>query len=264
MARITWTPAKKLEIAQRSFEIRQQHSEYSDIECVRQAMHEVVSPEKYRDLRQMAEVDFIMPVWTNLTKAQKEKEALMEPKPTNVKQFPAAIRPIVNPAVEHASVFDAVSIEDMATEVIAQELVKRLLHAVNPTMIRSLIRDEVESVLEARIPQFLLPRQEPEVEEVPAERVQLKHVCVIGLLPKQKEVLETEFRDRINFFFLEGNEGKKVKRTAETMDLTVKTKWVKGHLPDMHGVPNFVFANGLDSVRLHINQLLRNTAAKTA
>lgn len=179
------------------------------------------------------------------------------------KTWPQAINPLLNPADEITP--KKITIEDLTTEMLAQELVSRLLKAVDTSTLRSLIREEVNAVLERRLPGILPPDEyvEPEALPVVSPQKKLIKVCVIGLMSKQEHLLKTEYKGEVDFHFMQGSEGQqRMKNTASMMDLTIRTKWVKGAVGSMNGVSNFVHANGLDSIRNLIHGRFKIKSAK--
>lgn len=255
MKRIRWTPAQKQEVAERSFEIRQASNIQSDLACVRDAMKEIIPEDKWRDLTRMHEVAaWVNPIWTELNKGLRVPKPHQTTAPTPaVTAFPAAIQPVVNPVCEPVAQ-QPKTMADFATEVIAKELVSRLLKEalMDGSVLRAFVQDEIHSALEQRLPEILKPREwAPEAKAIPEVELKAKpKVCVIGLMGQQRHMLESEYKDQIHFFFLEGNEGgSRIRNQAATMDMTIKTHWVKGTLPQMNGVPNFQHARGMDSIR---------------
>jgi len=280
MERITWTKQDKFEVAELSFKIRQNpDSAISDIECVRRAMEALLPAEKQRKLIQMQQVDFVKEAWPkllrgesirpqekvptiDLTKEQatvaeadeprtdlRGKEPESSPVYGTTKQWPRAINPVAPP--QHESQHQKkLNLEDLTTEMLAQELVSRLLRAVDTSTLKNLIREEVNTVLERRLPGVLSPDEYvPEKEEV-VERITLPKVCIIGLMSKQRHMLEGEYKGKLNLHFLEGSEGgTRIKNTVGMMDLTIGTNWIKGTMPSMKGVPNYVHADGMTSIR---------------
>jgi hypothetical protein len=276
MERITWSKKDKIEVAELSFKIRQNpDSAISDIECVRRAMEMLLPLEKHRKLTQMQQVQFVKDAWPKLMRnlaltdtpagvydpamqikeidkqiADSKIEHTHAPVYGTTQQWPRAINPVAPPQHE-AQIQKKPTLEDLTTEMLAQELVSRLLKAVDTSTLKALIRDEVNAVLDRRLPGILAPDEPVEVEAAKAEPVAPKHkVCVLGLMSKQQHIMREEYKGLIDFHFMEGNEGgTRVKKTAELMDLTIKTNWAHRSMPSMKGVSNFVHADGMTSIR---------------
>jgi hypothetical protein len=351
MERITWDAADKKAVAEESFRIRQSMASISDLDCVRQAIKNVLPVERQRSIRQMNNVPFIHGAWTVLTKGEQlkfenyageedsfdafwkrlrdaafkaghtnpvsfgvqvcgvanqtlynsradrripsgrtlerlakgagvsvdwllgrdEGQQAPEPKPAPVmqlvqpvqpkpapvvqpdysahQQWPQAITPVISP--QHELHFEKkASLEDLTTEMLATELVSRLLKAVDTSTLKKMIRDEVNAVLEQRLPGILPPMEEQaEAEPAPEERVRLPKVCVFGLMSGQKEMLKREYKGKVDFHFMEGSEGRtRIKNTVELMDISIATNWAT-RLPSMKGTPNFTNADGMTSIR---------------
>ena len=264
MKRIHWKVEHKEKVATKAFDIRQKDDRLSDIACVREAMVMCLQPDLHRELKQLSQVEeWLRPIWVHLTKERAAKAAVQEHGETvgtaeireNVIDFPKAIYPLVNPACEEEAPYKP-SLADFDTGALAKELVARLLKEAltEGSALKTLVQDEIHQALEERLPEVLKPREaKARLEPLPEPKKRPK-VCVIGLMSGQQHMLEREYKNEIHFFYLDGDEGgSRIRNQAATMDLTIKTNWVKGVMPSMVGVPNFTHARGMDSIRTLIN-----------
>lgn len=244
--RIVWNKQDKANVAIRSFEIKSAPGwADSDIEAVRLAMREIIKPEDWRDLTQMQHCDFVLPIWKDLFAAGLETKA--------------AVQPIVAPRVErhvqekHAA---SVTLDTFSTMDIMMEAMKRMADFMNPEKLRAMIRDEARAeanaVLDRRMPGMLpvdtyVPMAKEGVDFVEPGKKLIK-VAVIGLQGGQRHILKTQYKDVIDFHFLEGSEGvRRVKNTVELMDYSFKTQWCKGNLDGLK-VNNMTNVKGMDSI----------------
>jgi hypothetical protein len=245
--RIFWKSDVKHAIAVRAFEIKTDSNwADTDLEAIRVAMRELVDPADWRELTQMQQADFVQPIWRELV-AKGHRAA---PKR-------AAIQPVVSPKIEHDVVqqFQTnLSLDKFTTAEIMGEFMKRIVHMMDPETQRRLMREEINAVLDRRLPGMLPPdpalSQPTPVSEVtasqPAKR--LPKILVLGLQGAQRNSLEKTYQGHVHFFFLDGDEGlKRVKNTMDTMDFTFKTKWCKGNLDGLRG-QNLTYVNGTDSI----------------
>lgn len=284
--RVHWTKEEKRDIALLSFKIRQNNSDITDVMCVRQAQEALLAEVRWRPFKKMAEVAFVSDAWRKLTRGERlegeESDAhdVMDslarardhaesiysavsapeygpaavPVQPEVKQWPAAIKPVVNPAVENAQP-KALTVEDASIEQLMLAMMGKFLKRTDEATLRALVRDEVNKTLERRLPGVLapdVPFEEPTAVEIetPVERKVLPKVALIGLNDKQKEIFRQNYSNQLDLHFLEGSEGgTRIKNTVSLMDLTIRTPWPKGILPSMKNVPNYVNASGLDSAR---------------
>jgi len=275
MTRVYWTEPQQQDIAVLAFKIRQNNTDISDVECVRMAMRSVLPEDKHRELKQFSIVSkWILPIWTRLTSGEvistepvsdidrevQEPSRSLKEIAEERSSYPSAIKPTEHPDYTKVLASDPQrSVEDLSTEVLAQELVKRLLSAVDKSNLRSLIREEINAVLDRRLPGLLPPddyKPEPRVkfDEERSVKAPTKHkVLVLGLLSKQQHLLKTQYGKYIDFYFLEGNEGQnRVRAQASHMEMTIKTHWIKGQV-DFKGLPNVTNVSGMDSIRSVLN-----------
>lgn len=241
--KIFWKSDEVEAIAKRSYLIRKNSvSDMSPLDAIRQAQKEVVPPERQRELTGLRQVAKILEFWKQLI-AQKYGESSQ------------VITPLAIP--QHQPV--PLKLEDVPMAEFMEEFARRMVTLLDPSYIKSIAREEVNRVLEARIPgMFLHPDPEPEEvkpESDTQERRQL-HVCVLGLMGSQKEALRQAYGSAIDFHFMEGSEGaNRIKATCERMDLTIKSRWCKGNLGSTRGWPKFSSAESgsLDTIKRIIN-----------
>ncbi len=234
---IVWNPTEREHIALVSF--RNMQAGYSKMESIRQAVM-TLPIQLQRQLNSVAEVPWIISMWDDFRRNQ-----------TTVAQPQPAIQPVVNPQVEKDVPAPALDLSQLPTAALMNEVLKRLSDMLDPQAQRRMIRDEVNSILERRLPGVLAPDIEPEPEIRVKERARLSKVCVLGLDNAQKSMLASAYRGIIDFHFLDGDEGnRRVKATIDLMDFSLKSKWVKG---SPNGFKNLQQANGLDTIRRLIN-----------
>jgi hypothetical protein len=240
--KIRWTAAEIEALAKRSYMIRKNSVlDMSPLEAIRRAQHEVLAKDRMRDLVALNQVERVTAAWK-----------LLESQGYGAGQ--QAIQPLAPP--QHEPV--AIKLEEVTTPDLLAEFTKRLTTMLDPEHIRALAREEVNRVLEARIPgMFLQPDHDPVHPEQKPEEAKQFHVCVLGLEGNQKESLRREYGSMIDFHFLDGSEGvNRIKATCEKMDLTVRSRWCKGNLGSTSGWPKFTSAEGggLDTIKRLINQ----------
>jgi hypothetical protein len=241
MKNIRWDASDIEALAKRSFLIRKNSiSPVSALESIRRAQDEVLKPNQRRELTGMNQVAKVVEAWK-----------ILEAQGYGSRE--QAIQPISPP--QHEPV--ALKLEDVSTNDLLAEFVKRLAPILDPEYIRSLARDEANKILEARIPNMLLQPEDIHVEEESQQEVKKYHVCILGLEGSQKEAMRRAYGSVIDFHFLDGSEGvNRIKATCERMDLTVRSRWCKGNLGSTSGWPKFSSAEGggLDTIKRLINK----------
>jgi hypothetical protein len=231
MKRITWTPDTKMKIAKRA------HQLITDplfvgrkIEAVRQAQKELLPSTEHRPLISMQEVSkWADPIWAELDAQGPSK--------------PTAIQPVVDHRAEAHYQAKQLVLSELSTEELLGEFMKRVTDLTSERRIRTLVQEQVSIELERSIPGWKPVRyiEEPEVIKVSAK----PHVLILGLMEDQKQIIETKYRGKLDLHFKTGAEGARhVKSLVENMDMTIKTKWCKGHLGSTSGWPNFTTSNG--------------------
>lgn len=250
MTRIFWSQAEKKEIAEASFAIRHDHSFVgTDLDCVREAMRTCIRPDRHRNIIAMSEITWLSESWKELNKAVRAHHH-------------PAIKGAVHPHVErdHAPQF---SLSDVSISALFQELSKRIDDIANPAKLRALIRAEVNATIDRRLP-GVVPPDSMDVVEKPKARTVVPKVAVIGLLGQQQHLLKTQYNGHVDFHFLEGNEGMtRIRNTARTMDLTIKSKWCKGILGSTKDFEKFhAVHGGLDQIRSIINRTFKMDTAE--
>jgi hypothetical protein len=275
--RIRWTHEERVKIAKEAYRIREQDALASDITCVRMAMQAVLPVERHRNLIQMQNADFIYPAWEAIKKQEQSQEikefvaARMESQARSVPQVqrtPLVAPPSAYPQViqgakckddfskTEATKAQPLSLDSLTTDTLAQELIRRLLSSTSEETIRKIVREEVNATLERRLPGILPPEEqevhgkhnpEPQIDERP----KLPKVCILGLMNGQTRLIKDEY-PHLDFHFLEGNEGHaKIKNTMNLMDLSIRTVWCKGQIPQ--GL-KYQHAKGLDTLRTILNR----------
>lgn len=245
--RIVWTKDQKIEIARRSYEIKSDPSwADSDLEAVRVAMRELIEPEKHRQLTQMQQVEFVLPLWKQF------RHHGMAPRTAQ-----PAIRPVVAPAVEQdvqQKLASSMTLDRYTDAQIMGEFFKRMAQMMDPTTQRAMMREEINACLDRRLPGMLPPDplSQPSLVKEEVVHVEPKEhlvkVAVIGLQGGQSQILARKYRGKVDFHFLGGNEGiRRIKNTVELMDFTFKTKWSKGNLDGLK-VDRMTNVNGTDSI----------------
>lgn len=240
--RIFWKPDEIEAIAKRSYMIRKNSvSDISQLEAIRRAQEEVLPSNRLRDLTGMHQVQKVVDVWKTLAEQGYGEGAQV-------------ISPVVPPQHQPTPL----KLEDVPMAEFMSEFSRRMSMLLDPEYIRSVAREEINRVLEARIPgMFLQPDEPPVKPEEVAQETKVFHVCVLGLEGQQKESLRREYGSLIDFHFLDGDEGaSRIKATCERMDLTVKSRWCKGNLGSTKGWPKFSSAEGggLDTIKRLINE----------
>jgi len=231
MPRIHWKPADKRLIVEESFRIRTNPSfTDSDLEAVRMAMRKIIKPADHRNLRAMAELPWVTDGWKELHKAKRENPAPIH--------YTPAIEAGTLPKHEQVQIPALISLESLGTEALAAELLRRLVQMTDPTY------------LDARLPGLLPPDIEPQPAPVEKERPRLIKIGVIGLLNSQQELFKNQYKDLVDFHFVDGNSSfAKVKNLAATMDWTYKTKWSDA-IGKVSSLERFSSTNGgLDTIR---------------
>lgn len=222
MTRIVWTKADRQVVAERAFEIRMSCTTETDIDCVRRAMSEMLNTEKQRDLRGMSDFPWMQDHWRELTKNAQSKTANGRVWSTPPK--PQAITPVVNPKIENESIPEP-TIKDISTMDLWAELGRRITDMMDGSHIKQLIRDEVNATLERRLPGLLPPDelQAPVAQPSQKERQYKLKVCVIGLLNGQQELIKKEYRDTVDFLFMEKTPSiHKIQQTAHHYDWVIQ------------------------------------------
>jgi hypothetical protein len=238
MKRVYWSQAEKKEVAEVSFTFRNDHAfTGSDLDCVREAMRKCLRPDRHRNLISMAAV-------------KEHKRPLIQ----------GAVHPHVER--EHAPQF---SLTDVSIADLFKELSKRIDDLANPNKLRALIRAEVNATIDRRLP-GVIPPDTLDVADKPKPRAVVPKVAVIGLLGQQQHMLKQHYNGQVDFHWLEGNEGsQRVKNTARTMDLTIKSKWSKGELGSTKDFEKFHAVNGgLGQIRALINRTFMLDGAPAA
>ena len=240
--RIFWKPDEIEAIAKRSYMIRKNSvSDISPLEAIRRAQDEVLPRNRLRDLTGMHQVQKVVDVWKTLAE-----------------QGYGEGSQVINPVVPPQHQPTPLKLEDVPMAEFMSEFSRRMSMLLDPDYIRSIAREEVNRVLEARIPgMFLQPDEPPVKPEEVVQETKVFHVCILGLEGQQKESLRREYGSLIDFHFLDGDEGvSRIKATCERMDLTVKSRWCKGNLGSTKGWPKFSSAEGggLDTIKQLINR----------
>jgi hypothetical protein len=157
---------------------------------------------------------------------------------------PQAIKPVFNPEVEKAAAPEPKLSEFPLADLWA-ELGRRIEEATSVTRLQSLIRSEVNAVLDRRLPGILAPDVETVEEVVKAEVFKLK-ICVIGLLNGQKDLITQEYKDRVDFLFIEQTPGlHKIQQTANHYHFVVQMVKYSNHIKGSNRIDNFVTLGGL-------------------
>jgi hypothetical protein len=251
MSRIFWKDDEWEQLAEVSFSLRNDLTfNGSDIDCVREAMRACIDPSRHRDLVTMSEVPKVVKAWPKLMAQKNAYESKVN----------TAIKAVVSPEVERQS--NAASIADVSIEALFAELGKRMASLANPANLRALIRAEVNATIDRRMPGIIPPDIYDQPE--PKQRIVMPKVCVIGLTNGQKSMLREQYKNQVDFHFLEGSEGtQRVKNTARTMDLTVKSRWCKGLLGSTKDFENFQSTTGgIDQIRSMIDRVFKTEAVK--
>lgn len=243
MSRIFWTEAEKQAVAVRAFEIRNYASfDESDIEAVRQAMYECIADDKQRQLKAMADVPWVREKWDELH--LQKGNTTNSPRTT---EKPQAIQPVVNPKIEQESIPQP-TLKDVSTTDLFTELGNRISQLMSGEHLRKLIQQEVNNVLERRIPGLLpsdelhTPVHQPQAEQ----RVQKLKVAVIGLLNGQQELIRNEYRKTVDFLFFDKTPSiSKIKQTAQHYDFVLQMIKYSDQIKGANQIQNFHTLGGL-------------------
>jgi hypothetical protein len=240
MKRIVWEPDQKLAVAKRSFQLVNDPLFIgTPITAVRTAMAEIIPPEDQRTLGNMEVVNkWLKPIWDELKTHSPQAKA-------------------INPIVDHRAEFEyqqkRMLLSELTTEDLLSEFMKRVTDLTSERRIKSLVQEQVQLELERSIPgwkpQILI--EEPETIEARNK----PHVLILGLEEGQKQIIVSKYKGLLDLHFKSGSEGAKtVKSLVDNMDLTIKTKWCKGHLGSTKGWPNFMNSNGgVSEIQRQIN-----------
>jgi hypothetical protein len=243
MKRITWKPDQRLQVAKRSHQlITDPLFTGSRLEAVRQAQAELLPREVHRDLTNIQMVSkWIEPLWAEMN-AHKSGPA-------------PAIQPVVDHRAEAHYQAKQLALSELSTHDLLSEYMRRITDLTSERRIRTIVQEQVQVELERAIPGWKPTSyiEEPEVAEKVADK---PHVLILGLMEDQKQIIENKYRGKLDLHFRAGSEGAKhVKSMTGTMDLTIKTKWCKGHLGSTSGWPNFTSSSGgLSDIQRLINQ----------
>lgn len=240
--KITWKPDQRLQVAKRSHHlITDPLFTGTKLEAVRQAQAELLSPELHRDLSGIHMVSkWIEPLWAEMN-AQKSGPA-------------PAIQPVVDHRAEAHYQAKQLVLSELSSEDLLSEFMKRITDLTSERRIRTLVQEQVNAELERSLPGW---KPVSYIEEPVTVNVEQKpHVLILGLMEDQKQIIQNKYRGKLDLHFKAGSEGAKyVKSMSDNMDLTIKTKWCKGHLGSTNGWPNFTSsAGGLSDIQRLINQ----------
>jgi hypothetical protein len=246
MAHITWTKAEKALVAERSFEIRMSVTTETDIDCVRRAMSEMLATEKQRNLRGMSDVLWVQDQWRILTKNAQSKTAngrVWSSTPTPAPR-PQSIQPVVNPRIELEST-PIPALKDVPTMEIFEELGRRISSMMNGDHIKQMIRQEVNAVLERRLPGVLAPDEPQEIPQQEERAIKLK-ICVIGLLDGQQELIKREYSEKVSFLFMERTPSlQKIKHAAQQYDHVIQMLKFSNQIKGANQIEKFHMLGGL-------------------
>jgi len=222
MAHIIWTKEEKHKIALAAWLTRQIHPARNLTRIVRDSMEEQIVSSRHRDIRQsQSYMSWLMPLWkifdaglaaenqglsTFHLDPDNPESALLPVSAARVDAAPSekyqAIKPMVVPEVERQALAQAHThsqsqcsaahcMETFSLDELLAEVTVRIKDLSSPEQLRTLIRSEVNDVLNRRLPGVLAPDvpEEPRTDfEDPVSRTRLPKVCVIGLLPSQQEL----------------------------------------------------------------------------
>lgn len=249
MKRINWKPEQRLQVAKRSHQlITDPLFTGSRLDAVRQAQAELLPRDLHRDLGTIQIVSkWIEPLWAEMN-AQKSGPA-------------PAIQPIVDHRAEAHYQAKQLVLSELSTEDLLSEFMRRITDLTSERRIRTLVQEQVQVELERSIPGWKPVTYIEEPEEVKVEAK--PHVLILGLMEDQKQIIENKYRGKLDMHFRAGSEGSKyVKSMTDNMDLTIKTKWCKGHLGSTSGWPNFTSSSGgLSDIQRLINQRFKIQAS---
>jgi hypothetical protein len=239
---VHWNDEDKLKLARRSLEIiNDPLFTGGRLRAVQQAQSEVIPASLHRNINAMQKVTpWIEILWRELRKPQRSE-------PTEHR----AIQPVVDPHIERQSVSKEELLSQIPTADLMREFVTRIEAATSPDALTKIVRAEINTILERRLPGVLAPDEEPNTKHNPEPepeaqaKPKLHRVLVIGLSNKQQQILRQIYSGIVDFYFLEGSEGtNRIRNQAQTMDFTVMSGWSKGVVGSTHGWPNFSFASG--------------------
>lgn len=243
MKRITWTPDQRLQVAKRAHQlITDPLFTGSRLQAVRQAQAETLPIEVRRELNSIQIVlKWIEPLWAEMN-AQRSGPA-------------PAIQPVVDHRAEAHYQAKQLVLSELSSEDLLSEFMKRITDMTSERRIRTLVQEQVQAELERSIPGWK-PVKYIEEPEVVTKAEQKPHVLILGLMEDQKQIIENKYRGKLDMHFKSGSEGAKyVKSMSDNMNLTIKTKWCKGHLGSTSGWPNFTSTSGgLSDIQRLINQ----------
>lgn len=250
MAKIFWTAGEKRDIAERSFAIRMDsESEGSDLDCIREAMHQVIKPDRFRELRTIDHVSpWLRERWTDLLALRKEQAVNGK-----LPEFPQAIK---QPLIQEK----LFSIKDVTTSALWAELGVRIQSMMDGDDVRRIVRDELNRSLERRLPGLLppddvdIPQEQPKTE---ARKHKLK-IAVIGLKPEQQGLIQQQYKDDVSFLFSEKSASlPKIKNMARHCDWVVQMIRFSDQVKGANHVENFHMCPGLlTQLRDFINRRL--------
>lgn len=241
MARIFWTKEEQQQLAERAFELRSlPHFTGSDLDCVRKAMEELINPSRHREIKTHGNIPWLIPAWKILTRELQTAGNALGP----VKR--QAVVPLDVPESAPPEVKPTVA--DISTSDLWMELGRRMTEMMSGESLRKTIREEVNATLERRLPGILqvddvqVPVAQPKQD---VRQVKLK-VCVMGLLPSQKGLIEQEYKGRIDFLFFEKTQSlPKIKSTAAHYDHFVQMIKYSDQIKGARQIPNFHQCAGL-------------------
>jgi hypothetical protein len=160
-------------------------------------------------------------------------------------RHPQAIKPVFNPEVEKAAA-PVPKLSEFPLADLWAELGRRIEEATSADRLQSLIRQEVNAVLDRRLPGILAPDVEPVEEAVVTAEVFKLKICVIGLLNGQKDLITQEYKDRVDFLFMEQTPGlHKIQQTANHYHFVVQMIKYSNHVKGTNKIDNFVTLGGL-------------------
>lgn len=198
MARIFWTQAEKTHLAEIAFEFRRT-TDLTDIECVRQAQNTLLPNDRRRNLITMTEVPWVLPIWKELTKAQRELEHVAP----SVTQ---AIVPVKHPEAERiAHAPKPFSIGDLPFDQLWTEMGRRLTEMASGEAMQAMVQREVRRQLEAVLPGSITFDDTPVQQPAQPQRKKLMKVFAFGLLNGQQELFKQEYKGRVDFIFTDGS-----------------------------------------------------------
>lgn len=256
MARIFWTNDEKNAVAGRSFELRRD-AEYSDIECVRRAMQELISTERHRNLIAMSEVPYIHEAWVILTQSQRDADLLEGSQPKQV------IQPVRHPEAERDERFqrETIAISDIPFDQLWTEMGRRLTEMASGEALQQLVRREVRAQLRASIP-GILHDDTPVVQPQQEQRKRRMKVYVFGLLNGQQELFKREYKDTVEFQFTDGSPSlSKLKNVSLHMHWVVQMLKFSNQVKGVSAIDNYQACPGaITQLREFLNRKLKDFA----